>query len=81
MIWHEASPGEGGEYYWRSNARAPIHTVAIHGPRGPFSPELAALLTPEFAHEICGQWSDRLPDPLSRAISEAETIPMRRRQF
>ena len=81
MIWHDAAPCEGGDYYWRSDSRSPIFTVGIRESRGGRLSELAALLSPEFAHEISGQWSDRLPDPECRTFASADTIPMRRRQI
>ena len=81
MIWYEDGPAEPGEYYWRRESGSPIFTVEIREPLVGAMPHLGALITPSFAREMPGQWTDRLPEPACWSRPDAETIPMRRRPY
>ena len=81
MIWYEAGQAEPGEYYWRRDCESPIFTVEIREPLTGAMPHIGALLTPSFAREMPGQWTDRLPDPECWALHDTETIPMQRRAY
>ena len=81
MNWHEDGPAEPGEYYWLKDCASPIFTVEIRGLLTGAMPHIGALVSPSFAREMPGQWTDRLPDPECWDRQDAETIPMRRRPY